>query len=88
MVLVIVPILYLLMAVGAARMRRLENYGLAITGVVFAVITLPLLPLTLPLACGRCSSWRGRRSGRSLARLARSAAGVGRLRIRKSQSSR
>jgi hypothetical protein len=43
------PILYLMVAMGAARMRRLETYGLALTGAVFAIITLPLLPLSLPL---------------------------------------
>ena len=43
------PAFYLVMVLGAARMRRLQDYGLALAGAVLAMITLPLLPLGLPL---------------------------------------
>ena len=43
------PAFYLVMVLGAARMRRLQDYGLALAGTVLAMITLPLLPLGLPL---------------------------------------
>jgi predicted Ser/Thr protein kinase len=45
--------LYLLVIVGAWRMRRLENLGLAIAAAACAMIIPPLLPFGLPL--GACT---------------------------------
>ena len=40
---------YLAVALGAARMRRLQGYGVALAGAVLAMVTPPLLPLGLPV---------------------------------------
>jgi len=44
--------LNLVVLVGGLRMRRLQNYGLAIAGAVSAMVALPLLPIGLPVGVG------------------------------------
>jgi len=46
-------VLNLVVLVGALRMRRLQNYGLAIVGAACAMVTPPLLPIGLPV--GACA---------------------------------
>ncbi len=45
-------VLNLVVLVGALRMRRLENYWLAIAGAASAMITPPLVPIGLPVGVG------------------------------------
>ena len=44
--------LNLVVLVGAVRMSRLQNYWLAVTGAVCAMITPPLLPIGFPVGVG------------------------------------
>ncbi len=74
------PAVYLIVALGALRMRRLQDYRMAVASAVLAMATPPLLPFGLPLGLGALavlSRKETRQQFRTVARIDDRARGVG-----------